>query len=121
MNPVTNEKLNRENKISNGMNSQAALDKIETVEKESDKILAQAKEQAQEILKEAELEKERLIKEAKEKAKAFIERLKKEMQVEIKREIDLIQDRTEEETHALKEKAGANLDKAVEFIREIAD
>lgn len=100
------------------VDSKTALEQIKETEMQAEEIIALAKEEARGILQEAGREKERLIKEARAKARLACEGLRLQIEKEKKEELALIEVQTENNIRSLKEIAGSNLDKAVQFLKE---
>ena len=99
------------------MDSKIALDKVKEAEQKAQQIIEEAQAKARDILRDAELAKESMVKAAQEKARLAAQKLRIEIEEEAKKEAALIQNKNEEDVRALKEKARANFDKALKFIK----
>ncbi len=100
------------------MDSKAALDKIKQAEFKAQSIQEEAKREAKRILNFAKQEKERLVQRNKEKALLDNKNLRTQIHQEALKEVSAIEGQSKAEVEQIKEKAGHNLDKAVEFIKD---
>lgn len=100
------------------MDSKVALDKIKETEVKAQRIIEEARKQAIDILNQANLAKESIIKTVQEKAKLAARELKLQIEQETREELSSIQAKSQDEINAIKHKTSANLDKALEFIKE---
>lgn len=99
------------------VDSKIALDKIKETEKKAEEIIEQAKGEAAHILRQATEERERILKTRQDQARLDAQKLKAHKIEETAEEIVLIEQRTQDEIKAIKEKAQGNLDRAVDFLK----
>jgi len=100
------------------MDSKIALDKIKEAEAQAQRIIEEAKKQALDILRNVNLAKESIIKTAQEKARLVVHDLKIKIEQETQKEISTIQNQNQEDIRQVEEKAKANLDKALQFLKD---
>ena len=93
-------------------------DKIKEAEDQAQRIIEEAKKQALDILRDVNLAKESIIKTAQEKARLAAHDLKIKIEQETQKEISAIQNQNQEDIRQVKEKAKANLDKALQFLKD---
>ena len=100
------------------MKANEALDQIKDLEAKTQELIEQAKKQGRSILHDAEAEKVRTLAKAREEAGLEAEKLTYKMKEELIHTEALARERSRAEIAALEEKAKANMDQALEFLKK---